>query len=103
MTEIVQLHEELLEELRLAIPDSEYVQYETSTSQPPKSARRGHYRWRSLDSVPEDKSDGMAWLRAIPGVIADPQVAAEVARIFISKVNDHCPSSCSDLSISDIC
>ncbi|KAI6374370.1 hypothetical protein MCOR25_003159 [Pyricularia grisea] len=87
MTEIVQLHEELLEELRLAIPDSEYVQYETSTSQPPKSARRGHYRWRSLDSVPEDKSDGMAWLRAIPGVIADPQVAAEVARIFISKMN----------------
>ncbi|TLD24924.1 hypothetical protein PspLS_05436 [Pyricularia sp. CBS 133598] len=87
MTEIVQLHEELLKELRLAIPDSEYVQYETSTNQPPKSARRGHYRWRSLDSVPEDKSDGMAWLRAIPGVIADPQVAAEVARIFISKMN----------------
>lgn len=87
MTEIVQLHEELLEELRLAIPDSEFVHYETCTAQPPKSARRGHYRWRSLDSVPEDKSDGMAWLRAIPGVIADPQVAAEVARIFISKMN----------------
>ncbi len=87
LTEIVELHEELLGELHRAVPDSEYTQIEltkpfaeTSNSHP-----HHHQRWRSLDAVPEDK-DGMSWLQQVPGMTAEPQVAADVAKVFAKKV-----------------
>ena len=86
LTDIVELHEEILGELHRAVPHSEYTQVDILPQQvPPAPAVRGHHRWRSLDAVPEDK-DGVSWLRDVPGVLADPQTGAEVAKIFSKKV-----------------
>ncbi|KAL8403654.1 hypothetical protein RB594_008780 [Gaeumannomyces avenae] len=75
MTEIVELHEELLGELHRAVPHSEYTQAES-----PPAARN------SLGPVPEDKN-GDLWPQEAPEMMAEPQVVAEVAKIFIAKMN----------------
>lgn len=87
LTEIVELHEEILGELHRVVPNSEYTQAEPplpSTQRP--VGRSGHTRWRSLDSVPERKG-GAARLQDIPSMTADPNVAAEVARVFCKRMN----------------
>lgn len=84
LNEIIELHEELLGDLHRVVPHSEYTQpdyHESSLSLLPN----GHHRWQSLDAVPET-SRGSSWLQKIPGLTAEPKVAAEVARIFGSKV-----------------
>ena len=87
LTDIVELHEEMLGDLHRAVPHSEYTQLELSSNiSQPSPGGRGHQRWKSLDAVPEDK-DGISWLREIPGMLADPQTAAEVAKIFSKKVS----------------
>ncbi|KAK1752402.1 hypothetical protein QBC47DRAFT_56962 [Echria macrotheca] len=87
LTDIVELHEEMLGDLHRAVPLSEYTQPEIPSQFPPAvPATRGHHRWRSLDAVPEDK-DGVSWLREVPGVLAEPQTAAEVAKVFTKKMN----------------
>lgn len=83
LNDIVELHEELLGELHRAVPHSEYSQATVdSIISPP---RHTHHRWRSLDAVPEHTS-GTAWLQKIPGMTAEPKVAADVARVFGKKV-----------------
>ena len=86
LTEIVELHEELLGDLHRAVPNSEYTQMELPAALT-RSATQGHRRMRSLDAVPENR-DGMSWLGNVPGIVADPQDAAEVAKVFGKKV---CP------------
>ncbi|KAK3495905.1 hypothetical protein B0T13DRAFT_309611 [Neurospora crassa] len=87
LNDIVELHEEMLGDLHRAIPHSEYTQLKFPLQVPSAgSGFRGHQRWRSLDAVPEGK-DGISWLREVPGMLADPQVAAEVAKIFSKKMN----------------
>ncbi|KAK0667567.1 hypothetical protein QBC41DRAFT_134499 [Cercophora samala] len=87
LTDIVELHEEMLGELHRAVPHSEYSQLDVPLQVPPANqAARGHQRWRSLDAVPEDKG-GVAWLRDVPGLLAEPQTVAEVAKIFKNKMN----------------
>jgi hypothetical protein len=89
LADIVELHEEMLGDLHRAVPDSEYTQPDTPLQiSPPGPALRGHHRWRSLDAVPED-IDGISWLRNVPGVLADPQTGAEVAKVFSKKVSSH--------------
>lgn len=90
MTEIVELHEGILGELHRVVPDSEYTQGDiplsiTTSAFQGHSHHHGHRRWKSLDAVPEHTSK-MTWLSEVPGVIADPQVAAEVAKIFSKRV-----------------
>jgi hypothetical protein len=90
LTEIVELHEELLGELHRVVPDAEYTQLDLSPSLPSTSKHigpfvPGHRRWSSLDAVPEhDKRAN--WLQNVPGMIAEPHVAAEVAKVFGKKV-----------------
>lgn len=80
----------MLGDLHRAVPDSEYTQPDISLQLPPPGPLvRGHHRWRSLDAVPEDR-DGVSWLRNVPGVLADPQTAAEVAKVFSKKVSSLC-------------
>ncbi|KAK3341712.1 hypothetical protein B0T25DRAFT_350820 [Lasiosphaeria hispida] len=87
LTDIVELHEEMLGDLHRAVPDSEYTQLELPPPiSPVGPGGRGHQRWRSLDAVPEDK-DGITWLQEMPGMISEPQTAAEVAKIFSKKMN----------------
>lgn len=87
LTDIVELHEEMLGELHRAVPHSEYSQLDVPLQAPQANqAARGHQRWRSLDAVPEDK-DGVAWLRDVPGLLAEPQTVAEVAKIFKNKAS----------------
>lgn len=74
----------MLGELHRAIPHSEYTQPDLQHDGG-GSGTCGHQRWRSLDAVPEDK-DGVSWLPEVPGLLADPQIAAEVAKIFSRKV-----------------
>jgi hypothetical protein len=86
LNEIVELHEELLGELHRVVPHSEYTQVdhaESSSSRP--SLVSGHNRWRSLDAVPEH-SKGSSWLQKVPGMTAEPQIAAKVANVFGKKV-----------------
>jgi hypothetical protein len=94
LTDIVELHETLLGDLHRVVPHSEYTQLDVT---PPigSSSDRGHKRWRSLDAVPEDKV-GLNWLQAIPGMTSEPQVAAEVAKVFSKKVRSP-PSRCEDI------
>lgn len=83
LNEILDLHEELLGELHLAVPHSEYIQSDGVKPSFRKSS--GHQRWRSMDAVPE-KSNSISWLHEIPGMTAEPKVAAEVAKIFGKNV-----------------
>ncbi|KAK4186442.1 hypothetical protein QBC35DRAFT_268983 [Podospora australis] len=87
LTDIVELHEEMLGELHRAVPHSEYTQLDIPPHLPPATtAGRGHQRWRSLDAVPEDNG-GISWLLEVPGIVAEPQTVAEVAKIFKKKMN----------------
>ncbi|KAI1118916.1 Dbl homology domain-containing protein [Nemania sp. NC0429] len=86
LTDIIELHEEILGELHRIVPDSEYTQPEHVAVNPSTLPNHGHHRWHSLDSVPEDKG-GQSWLHSIPSVIAEPNIAAEVAQIFGEKMN----------------
>jgi hypothetical protein len=83
LNEIVELHEELLGDLHRVVPHSEYTQ-PISTELALRTPPNDHHRWRSLDAVPENTSG--AWLQKIPGMTAEPNVAAEVARVFGKKV-----------------
>lgn len=83
LNEIVGLHDEILGELHRVVPHSEYTQKDfTEPTRPPY----GHHRWRSLDAVPEHIGGGPSWLQKIPGMTAEPKVAAAVARVFGKKV-----------------
>lgn len=90
LTEIVELHEEILGELHRAVPDAEYSQMDLAPSVAGMTKHAyayvpGHRRWSSLDAVPEhDKR--VSSLLNVPGMLSDPQVAAEVAKIFGKKV-----------------
>lgn len=85
LAEIVELHEEILGELHQLVPDSEYTQM-SLTDLASKPEAPFHRRWRSLGAVPEDGGD-MTWLQQIPGMMADPQVGAEVSKLFSNKVS----------------
>jgi len=77
----------MLGDLHRVVPDSEYTQPELCLQESyPGAAAHGHHRWRSLDAVPEN-NDEISWLRSVPGILADPQTAAEVAKIFSKKVS----------------
>lgn len=79
---MIDLHEELLGELHRAVPHSEYTQ--TDLLPGPKSGS-AHRRIRSLNVVPED-DETMSWLETVPGMVAEPNIAADVARVFTNKV-----------------
>ena len=84
LTDIVELHEEILGELHRAVPNSEYAPSE----RPPVAPHRpttSHHRWHSLDSVPE--KGGKPRLQNPPGMTADPNIGAEVARVFGKRVS----------------
>ncbi|KAH8130333.1 hypothetical protein FP744_10008965 [Trichoderma asperellum] len=91
LTEIVKLHEELLGELHRAVPHSEYTQVNISPTLTPFANpnclhTHSHRRWSSLGAVPEQNMKAR-WLLKAPGMLADPQVAAEVAKVFAKKIN----------------
>ncbi|KAI0817675.1 hypothetical protein GGR55DRAFT_31000 [Xylaria sp. FL0064] len=86
LTDIIELHEEILGELHRIVPDSEYTQPEYISVEPSPKPSQEHHRWHSLDSVPEDRG-GQSWLHSVPSVIAEPNIAAEVAQIFGRKMN----------------
>jgi hypothetical protein len=92
LNEIVELHEEILGELHRVVPHSEYTQVDHAESSRP-SLVSGHNRWRSLDAVPEH-SKGSSWLQRVPGMTAEPQIAAEVANVFGKKVGGSLPLQC---------
>jgi hypothetical protein len=85
LAEIIELHEEILGELHRVVPISEYTQTEASISLSQMPAHPAHRRWRSLDAVPKHDKSGPL-LQASPGMDTEPQIAAEVARIFTRRV-----------------
>lgn len=86
LNDIIELHEELLGELHRIIPHSEYTQLTPNETQL-RAINHGnrHRRGWSLDAVPEDTREN-AWLHTVPGMVTDPQVAAEVAKLFSKLV-----------------
>lgn len=83
LASIVELHEEILGDLHRAVPHSEYTQMDIPLR--PKDHIEKHKRIRSLDAVPED-DENVSWLEAVPGMVAEPNIAADVAKIFADKV-----------------
>ncbi|KAF5537123.1 hypothetical protein FNAPI_11502 [Fusarium napiforme] len=88
LDQILQLHEEILGELHRVVPDSEYSQADhlivsSSKSNNPKT---GHRRWSSLDMVSGDQGS-LQLLEKEPGVLSEPQVAAEAAKIFSRRMH----------------
>ena len=73
------------------VPHSEYSQQDLIIAATQKELQ-GHQRWRSLDAVPEHAED-LSWLQKFPGVTADAQVGADVARVFGKKVSLALPPS----------
>ena len=88
LTDIVELHEELLGELHRVVPNSEYSHSDNQQSIPLPTNRR----WRSLNAVPEH-DDGSPLIQGVSGLLADPQVAADVARVFGKRVSMGAQSS----------
>ncbi|KAI1082770.1 Dbl homology domain-containing protein [Whalleya microplaca] len=86
LTDIVELHEEILGELHRVVPDSEYTQPERIPVTPNPPPVKRHHRWRSLDSVPENRKR-TSWLQNVPSVIAEPSIAADVAEVFGKRMN----------------
>ncbi|PNP57972.1 hypothetical protein THARTR1_02130 [Trichoderma harzianum] len=89
LTEIVKLHEELLGELHRAVPHSEYTQADLTpplTQLPNFDYPYAHRRWSSLGAVPEQNTKAR-WLLKAPGMLSDPQVAAEVSKAFGKKIS----------------
>lgn len=92
LTEMLRLHDEILGELHRVIPNSEYTQLDLPRPfLRQHSSDKGHRRGLSLDALPQHRT-GLQWLQSVPGMVADPQVAAEVAKIFSKRV-----SQCSDV------
>ncbi|OLN82036.1 Phosphatidylinositol 3,4,5-trisphosphate-dependent Rac exchanger 1 protein [Colletotrichum chlorophyti] len=79
LTDIVQLHEELLGDLHRVVPHSENAQSDTGQSNN-NHVGRGHHRLRSLNSVPEDDK-AISWLQEVPGMISEAQIAGDVAKM----------------------
>ncbi|KAH0498836.1 hypothetical protein TgHK011_006066 [Trichoderma gracile] len=89
LTEIVKLHEELLGELHRVVPHSEYTQADLAPSLstlPNADCLHTHRRWSSLDAIPEQNVKAR-WLLKAPGMLSDPQVAAEVSKVFAKKIS----------------
>ncbi|KAL6858521.1 Dbl homology domain-containing protein [Trichoderma novae-zelandiae] len=89
LTEIVKLHEELLGELHRVVPHSEYTQADLAPSLPPPpnpDYLYTHRRWSSLGAIPEQNTKAR-WLLKAPGMLSDPQVAAEVSKVFAKKIS----------------
>ncbi|PHH71430.1 hypothetical protein CDD80_5287 [Ophiocordyceps camponoti-rufipedis] len=88
LTDIVELHEEILGELHRAVPHSEYTQPLESPNMSSWAAAEapGHRRWVSVDGAVERRRR-VSWLQKTPGMLADPQVVAEVSKIFAKKMN----------------
>ncbi|KAF5549444.1 hypothetical protein FMEXI_4256 [Fusarium mexicanum] len=88
LDQILQLHEEILGELHRVVPDSEYSQADhlivsSSKSDHPKT---GHRRWSSLDMVSGEQGS-LQLLEKEPGVLSEPQVAADAAKIFSKRMH----------------
>jgi hypothetical protein len=86
LTDIVELHEEILGELHRIVPHSEYSGAERLPSAHSQHSRK-HHRWHSLDSVPED-AGGRPWLQHVRRMVAEPSIAADVAQVFKKRVCD---------------
>lgn len=90
LTEIIELHEEILGDLHRVTPHLEYTQSdvpELSPGMPSDSTSSSprHRRCASLDAVPKSMIR-FSFLHDIPGMVSDPQTAAEVSKIFAKKV-----------------
>ncbi|CAF3544338.1 unnamed protein product [Fusarium graminearum] len=84
---ILQLHEEILGELHRIVPDSEYSQADHLTASfKVTSPKTGHRWWGSLDVLPEDQVS-LQRLEREPGIFSEPQVAAEVAKVFSKRMH----------------
>ncbi|KAK4237142.1 hypothetical protein C8A03DRAFT_44965 [Achaetomium macrosporum] len=87
LTDIVELHEEILGELHRALSRSEYSPLDLSIQQTrSNSSMYAHRRWRSLDAVWEH-SNQTTCLRDIPEAGTEPQAAAEAASVFLKRMN----------------
>ncbi|KAF4587717.1 Dbl homology domain-containing protein [Ophiocordyceps camponoti-floridani] len=88
LTDIVELHEEILGELHRAVPHSEYTQPLEPRNMASWAAAEGpgHRRWVSVDGAVERRRR-VSWLQKTPGMLAEPQVVAEVSKIFAKKMN----------------
>ncbi|KAI1804093.1 Dbl homology domain-containing protein [Daldinia bambusicola] len=87
LTDIVELHEEILGELHRVVPNSEYTQPERISVAPKPPSSKSHNRWHSLDSTPEEDGGTSSWLQSMPSVVAEPTIAAEVAHVFGKRMN----------------
>lgn len=82
---ILQLHDEILGDLHRVVPYSEYSQFDH-----PAFNRSGHSQSQGQNTLPKC-SVNLRALQNAPGMLTDPQVAAEVAKVFSKKVRSPYP------------
>jgi hypothetical protein len=78
LNEIIELHEEILEELHRIVPPSDYHPAKCVRNSAPSVERET----RSLTNVISDSS----WMHKVSSMTAEAPLAAEVAKIFGQKV-----------------
>lgn len=95
LDQILQLHEEILGELHRVVPDSEYSQADhlIISSSKLNNPKTRHRRWSSLDMAPGDQGS-LQLLEKEPGVLSEPQVAADAAKIFRKRVSYRLAAQC---------
>ncbi|KAI9677185.1 MAG: hypothetical protein M1829_002759 [Trizodia sp. TS-e1964] len=102
MTEILQLHQDLLEEIYRVVPSPQHSSEQISNAVPGNGDHflRGHSRWHSFDGALEQKNEPRrtrvlrrsADLTRQPlahpiGSISDPHVAANISKVFDKLMN----------------
>ena len=92
LDEIIALHEEILGDLHAIVPYSEYTQFEIpqmSVQNPPDktaTSTYAHHRWSGV-ITDNDQSRKSEHLQAVPGMLLDPHVAADISKMFAKKVS----------------
>ncbi|KEY67517.1 hypothetical protein S7711_02437 [Stachybotrys chartarum IBT 7711] len=91
LAEVVELHEEILQELRRIMPDAEHVEARLAVMSNGRvldcnSYAHNHRHRTSLDVVPEG-GRASTWGQQTQETPSSPQEVAEVAKVFARKVN----------------
>jgi len=95
LTDIVELHEEILTDIRRAVPGNAFPHRRTDPNAGSARAQANgdHHQARHLGAVSEyPGNDSQMWLTDVSGMIADAQMVADVAKVFSKKVRPNTSS-----------
>lgn len=81
LTDIVELHQDILTDLKRYIPQIDCPQVQVADTSTRDFPSHNSQRPRNLDAVPEHV-EGEVSVQKVPNTLTDAQTAADVARVF---------------------